>query len=122
MASLAITLAARGEAQQAGHLAREAITVLETTGPVLGLALAVEAAAAAAAAGGDGELAARLLGWVAATRTRHGAPLVRAERADVDRIESAARGLVGDAVVDHALVTSATADLRNLLVTSRTPS
>ena len=63
------------------------------------MALALEGMAGVAALAGAGPGvadAARLLGAASAVRVAVGAPLPPAERSDVDRIEAAARSVLGD--------------------------
>ncbi|QKW30401.1 AfsR/SARP family transcriptional regulator [Streptomyces seoulensis] len=59
------------------------------------VALALEGLAGGHALAGGAERAARLLGTADATRTRSGAPLPAAERADVERIAERARDVLG---------------------------
>jgi hypothetical protein len=76
-------------------LHREGLDAARATGDPRAVALALEGVAGAYALEGDHVQAARLLGTATALRTSTGAPLPPAERADVDRITSAARYALG---------------------------
>ncbi|MGD9751392.1 MAG: BTAD domain-containing putative transcriptional regulator [Acidimicrobiia bacterium] len=84
----------RAEQAEAHHLA--CLRAMVTVRDVRGTALALEGLAGVAALRGDGERAAFLLGAGHGLRSGVGAPQPPAERAlDVDRIEAAARDLLG---------------------------
>ncbi|MFF4238856.1 BTAD domain-containing putative transcriptional regulator [Actinomadura geliboluensis] len=96
LAELGFIAEQRGDAAAAEELHQEALTVAQDIGDPRAIALALEGLAGAAALRGTPEEAARLLGEAAALRESVGAPLPPEERADVDRIATAARSVLGE--------------------------
>ncbi|SEG96879.1 Predicted ATPase [Saccharopolyspora kobensis] len=91
LAELGFIAEQRADADTATRLHTEGLATAESTEDPRAIALALEGLAGAKALLGDTEAAARLLGRAAVTRESVGAPLPRAERADVDRITARAR-------------------------------
>jgi predicted ATPase/DNA-binding SARP family transcriptional activator len=87
----------QGRVIEAANHHRAALRAALAWGDQRSVAQAVEGLAGAAASGGDGERAAWLLGVGHRLRTSNGGPMPAAERRlEVDRIEAAARELLGD--------------------------
>ncbi|MFE5967060.1 BTAD domain-containing putative transcriptional regulator [Streptomyces sp. NPDC056463] len=97
LAELGFVAELRGDAGAALALHEEGYGTALTTGDPRAVALALEGLAGAAALAGRGEAAAVLLGAAGASRALTGAPLPAAERGDVERVESSARALLGEA-------------------------
>ncbi|MGW4645701.1 BTAD domain-containing putative transcriptional regulator [Kitasatospora sp. NPDC004289] len=100
LAELGYVAELRGDAGAAHSHHLAGLAAARTTGDPRALALALEGLAGAAALAGAAEpsayrRAAVLLGAAAAARAGTGAPLPRAERADVDRITAAVRTALG---------------------------
>ncbi|MFC5749614.1 BTAD domain-containing putative transcriptional regulator [Actinomadura rugatobispora] len=101
LAQLGFVAEQRGAAGRALELHREALDAARATGDPRAVALALEGIAGARAAAGHPAEAARLLGTAGGLRASIGAPLPPGERADVERIEAAARAALGDRVFDE---------------------
>ncbi|MER7515078.1 BTAD domain-containing putative transcriptional regulator [Streptomyces sp. NPDC126499] len=96
LAELGFVAELRGDARRARALHEEGYATALTTGDPRAVALALEGLAGAMSLAGRTTQAALLLGAAGALRASTGAPLPAAERADVDRIESALRTALGD--------------------------
>jgi predicted ATPase/DNA-binding SARP family transcriptional activator len=96
LAWLGFVLELQGDLAAAGSVQREGLDHAERTGDPRSVGLALEGLAGGACATGDAERAALLLGAAGAMRQSAGGPLPPAERIDVDRIEAAARRVLGE--------------------------
>jgi tetratricopeptide (TPR) repeat protein len=97
LAWLGFVLELQGDLTAAGSVHLEGLHHADRTGDPRALALALEGLAGVACATGDAERAALLLGAASGMRESAGGPLPPAERLDVDRIEAAARRVLGEA-------------------------
>jgi ATP/maltotriose-dependent transcriptional regulator MalT len=97
LAQLGFVAELRGDEAAARAWHGEGLAAARASGDARSVALAFEGLAGVAVLGGDAAAGARLLGAAGAVRDAAGAPLPDVERADVDRIERAARAALGDA-------------------------
>ncbi|MEV4617729.1 BTAD domain-containing putative transcriptional regulator [Asanoa sp. NPDC049573] len=97
LVELGFVAAERGDLAAAARHHRAALVTARALGATRDVALALGGLAAAAAAAGRYGEAAHLLGQAAATREPTGLPPGPAERADLHRIETAARAALGPA-------------------------
>jgi predicted ATPase/DNA-binding SARP family transcriptional activator len=103
LAWLGVVLELQGDLAAARSVHREGLDHAGRIGDPRAVALALEGLAGVAGATGDAERAALLLGAAGAMRESAGAPLPPAERIDVDRIEAAARRVLGEARLGELL-------------------
>ena len=92
----------RGRAAEAGRLHLRALRTSRTLGGHRIIAMALEGLAGATGLGGDHERSARLLGAAASARRATSVPAAPSERAEIDRIATAARAALGEAAYDAA--------------------
>jgi predicted ATPase/DNA-binding SARP family transcriptional activator len=97
LAWMGFVLELQGDLTAAGSVHLEGLDHARRTGDPRALALALEGLAGVACATGDAGRAALLLGAATGMRESAGGPLPPAERLDVDRIEAAARRVLGEA-------------------------
>jgi predicted ATPase/DNA-binding SARP family transcriptional activator len=97
LAWLGFVLELQGDLAAAESVHLEGLDHARRFGDPRAVAFALEGLAGVACATGDAERAALLLGAAGAMREAAGASLPPAERVDVDRIEAAARRVLGDA-------------------------
>ncbi|UQX05414.1 BTAD domain-containing putative transcriptional regulator [Streptomyces sp. RerS4] len=102
LAELGYAAELRGDAEAALALQEEGLAMARTTGDPRALALALEGLSGAHALAGRHTTAAALLGAADAARRSAGAPLPPAERADVDRITTAAHTALGPTAFKEA--------------------
>jgi predicted ATPase len=96
LAWLGVVLELQGDLAAARSVHREGLEHASRIGDPRAVALALEGLAGVAGATGDAERAALLLGAAGAMRESAGGPLPPAERIDVDRIQAAARRVLGE--------------------------
>jgi predicted ATPase/DNA-binding SARP family transcriptional activator len=96
LAWLGFVLELQADLEAAGSVHREGLDHAGRLGDPRAVAFALEGLAGVACATGDAERAALLLGAAGAMRESAGGPLPPAERIDVDRIEAAARRVLGE--------------------------
>ncbi|HTF12425.1 MAG TPA: AfsR/SARP family transcriptional regulator, partial [Asanoa sp.] len=92
----------RGQAAEAKRLHLMALRASRTFGGPRGIAMALEGLAGATGLTGDHETAARLLGAAASARRAASAPAAPSEQAEIDRIATNIREVVGVAAFDAA--------------------
>jgi len=97
----------RGQAAEARRLHLRALRASRTLGGPRGVAFALEGLAGAVGLAGDHETSARLLGAADSARRAASVPAAPSERAELDRIASAARTALGEAAFAAAYLDGA---------------
>ncbi|MFD3736890.1 BTAD domain-containing putative transcriptional regulator [Streptomyces sp. NPDC058629] len=123
LAELGFVAELRGDAHGAAAHHLQGLEIARALAEPRALALSLEGLAGAAALPGDASAATRaavLLGAAAAARRRAGAPLPPAERADVDRVTTAARAGLGAAAFSEAYERGAGLDPEEAVRRART--